>query len=78
MYTLLPYSWPKNKNVRKNMLSTAYFFGFAFTSFIGASQHTGTHAGSHPHGSSTTKTSPHSSHLYFDPFFAIHLHLPTF
>lgn len=34
-------------------------------------------AGSHPHDSSTTKTSPHSSHLYFVPFFAIHLHLLT-
>jgi hypothetical protein len=33
------------------------------------------HAGSQPHGSSMTITSPHSSHLYFVPFFAIHLHL---
>jgi hypothetical protein len=61
----------------KNRLSTAYFFGFAFTFFMGASQHTGTHAGSHPHGSSMTKTSPHSSHLYFVPFFAIYVHLLT-
>jgi hypothetical protein len=58
-------------------VSTVYFFGFAFTSFIGVSQHTGTHAGSHPHGSSMIITSPHSSHLYFVPFFAIHLHLPV-
>jgi len=65
----------KNKNVGKRQLSKLYFFGFAFTSFIGVSQHTGTHAGSHPQGSSTTIISPHSSHLYFVPFFAIHLHL---
>lgn len=65
----------KNKNVGEERFSAAYFFGFAFTSFIGVSQHTGMHAGSQPHGSSMTITSPHSSHLYFVPFFAIHLHL---
>ena len=54
---------------------SAYFFVFALISFIGVSQHTGTHVGSHPHGSSITITSPHSSHLYFVPFFAINLHL---
>jgi hypothetical protein len=52
-------------------------FGFAFgpagafvslNGFIGWLQQTMSHA-SHPQGSSTTTTSPHSSHLYFSPFF---------
>jgi len=61
--------------MEEERFSTDYFFGFAFISFIGVSQHTGIHVGSQPQGSSTTITSPHSSHLYFVPFFAIYLHL---
>jgi hypothetical protein len=53
-------------------------FGFAFeaalTGFIGAPQHISS-TGSQPQGSSITTISPHSSHLYFSPFFAKNQHV---
>lgn len=47
-----------------------YFFPFGLVSFIGSPQQIKSH-GVQPHSSSTTTTAPHSSHLYFVPFFAI-------
>jgi len=70
-------------SIKKKRLNGAYFLGLAaafglvfalglgfssLTGFIGALQQTMSHV-SHPHGSSTKMTSPHSSHLYFSPFF---------
>jgi hypothetical protein len=40
---------------------------FGVTGTMGTLQHTRSH-GTHPHGSSTTTTTPHSGHLYLAPF----------
>jgi hypothetical protein len=40
---------------------------FGVTGTMGTLQHTRSH-GVHPHGSSTTSTTPHSGHWYLAPF----------
>jgi uncharacterized membrane protein len=69
-----------HKKIKK--VGTYFFFGAAFigafaavfTFFIGLSQQTTSQA-VHPHSSSTTKTKPHSSHLYLSPFAKIIPHV---
>ena len=72
----------KHTNNKKKRVIGTYFLGLAalslgfalglgfssLTCFIGAPQQTMSHS-SQPQTSSTKMTSPHSSHLYFSPFF---------
>jgi hypothetical protein len=49
-------------------LRTGLLLGADFAGFIGSPQQTNWHD-SHPQGSSTKTTRPHSPHSYFSPFF---------
>jgi hypothetical protein len=59
------------KYEKKIRIYIGYFLALGFISFMGTPQQIKSHE-EQPHASSTTTISPHSSHLYFAPFFATH------
>ncbi|NWF86600.1 hypothetical protein HXY32_02125 [Candidatus Bathyarchaeota archaeon] len=64
----LKIAWKKENKLY--FLALVLALDSVFCSFIGTPQHIKSH-GAHLHASSITTTSPHSSHLYFAPFFVI-------